>query len=204
MTGWLLTEMQVVLIQLTSTSSIEDSQSVEEMVSELEADINSRFGSLDYSPVQHYPQYLQPKEYFALLRVADLGLITSVRDGMNTASLEYIVCQEICMALSSSLNSLELHSPQGRRRHPREPHQHCPSGQRDSAVPHHDIRREDSTSFSSVRTRPKPQRASLERPIPASASLRAQGERLPSENPHPRQPAPAQSLQDKEGPHLHV
>lgn len=61
-------------------------------VSELVSKINGRFGSIHYTPVQHYPQYLQPEEYFALLRVADLGLITSVRDGMNTASLEYIIC----------------------------------------------------------------------------------------------------------------
>lgn len=71
-----------------------DSQAIETKVSELVSKINGRFGSLHYSPVQHYPQYLEPQEYFALLRVADLGLITSVRDGMNTASLEYIICQE--------------------------------------------------------------------------------------------------------------
>ena len=71
-----------------------ESQAIENKVSELVSQINGRFGSLHYTPVQHYPQYLQPQEYFALLRVAALGLITSVRDGMNTASLEYIICQE--------------------------------------------------------------------------------------------------------------
>ena len=84
----------MVLIQLTSPSSLADSQEIETRVSELVSKINGKFGSLHYSPVQHYPQYLSPQEYFALLRVADLGLITSVRDGMNTASLEYIICQE--------------------------------------------------------------------------------------------------------------
>jgi trehalose 6-phosphate synthase/phosphatase len=44
--------------------------------------------------VQHYPQYLDQDEYFALLRAGDIGLITSVRDGMNTTSLEYIICQK--------------------------------------------------------------------------------------------------------------
>jgi len=70
-----------------------ESQAIENKVSELVSQINGRFGSLHYTPVQHYPQYLQPLEYFALLRVAALALITSVRDGMNTASLEYIICQ---------------------------------------------------------------------------------------------------------------
>lgn len=85
---------KVVLIQITSPSSLKESQAIELKVSELVSKINGRFGSLHYTPVQHYPQYLQPQEYFALLRVASLGLITSVRDGMNAASLEYIIAQE--------------------------------------------------------------------------------------------------------------
>ena len=56
--------------------------------------INGTYGSLEFTPVQHYPQYLGPNEYLALLRVANVGLITSVRDGMNTTSLEYVVCQK--------------------------------------------------------------------------------------------------------------
>jgi trehalose 6-phosphate synthase/phosphatase len=56
--------------------------------------INGQYGSLGFSPVQHYPQYLTQDEYFALLRAGDIGLITSVRDGMNTTSLEYIICQK--------------------------------------------------------------------------------------------------------------
>lgn len=55
--------------------------------------INGTYGSLEFTPVQHYPQYLGLDEYLALLRVADIGLITSIRDSMNTTSLEYVVCQ---------------------------------------------------------------------------------------------------------------
>lgn len=89
---------RVVLIQVTSPTSVveetEDSgNKISKKVSELTSKINGLYGSLSYSPVQHYPQYLSRDEYFALLRVADVALITSVRDGMNTTSLEYIVCQ---------------------------------------------------------------------------------------------------------------
>jgi trehalose 6-phosphate synthase/phosphatase len=83
----------VVLIQVTSPSSLSQSSTIEHQVAELVSHINGKYGSLHYSPVHHYPQYLAPDDYFALLRVADLGLITSVRDGMNTTSLEYVVCQ---------------------------------------------------------------------------------------------------------------
>jgi trehalose 6-phosphate synthase/phosphatase len=89
---------RVVLIQVTSPTRIEDEHEEEgrkiaNKVSELVAKINGLYGSLGFSPVQHYPQYLSQEEYLTLLRCADIGLITSVRDGMNTTSLEYVVCQ---------------------------------------------------------------------------------------------------------------
>ena len=88
---------QVVLIQVTSPTSAEEKEAsgnkIAKKVSELVAKINGLYGSLGFSPVQHYPQYISQEEYFALLRAADIGLITSIRDGMNTTSLEYVVCQ---------------------------------------------------------------------------------------------------------------
>ncbi|KAF6816897.1 putative trehalose-6-phosphate synthase [Colletotrichum plurivorum] len=89
---------KVVLIQVTSPTSIEEEKEDPEnriatRVNELVMRINGMYGSLGFSPVQHYPQYLSQDEYFALLRAADIGLITSVRDGMNTTSMEYVICQ---------------------------------------------------------------------------------------------------------------
>ena len=89
----------VVLIQVTSPTSVEEEKEdaghkIEHKISSLVAKINGEYGSLSHSPVQHYTQYLSSHEYFALLRIADVGLITSVRDGMNTTSLEYVICQK--------------------------------------------------------------------------------------------------------------
>jgi len=89
---------KIVLIQVTSPTSIEDKERGTDRtaneIADLVARINGTYGSLRYAPVHHYPQYLSREEYFALLRVADLGLITSVRDGMNTTSLEYVIAQK--------------------------------------------------------------------------------------------------------------
>ncbi|KAK3110096.1 threalose-6-phosphate phosphatase [Teratosphaeriaceae sp. CCFEE 6253] len=88
---------KVVLIQVTSPTSIEDGDGKTDRtankISDLVARINGTYGSLSFTPVQHYPQYLNKEGYFALLRIADLGLITSVRDGMNTTALEYVIAQ---------------------------------------------------------------------------------------------------------------
>jgi len=90
---------KVVLIQVTSPTSMDEEKEdaankISNKISDLVARINGVYGSLSFSPVQHYPQYISKEEYFALLRIADVGLITSVRDGMNTTSLEYVICQK--------------------------------------------------------------------------------------------------------------
>ncbi|KAG0263759.1 threalose-6-phosphate phosphatase [Mortierella polycephala] len=87
-------EMQgeVVLIQVTSPPLVENLK-LEAKIAELVAHINGTYGSLNFTPVVHYHQHIDRDEYYALLSIADIGLITSVRDGMNTTSLEYIMCQ---------------------------------------------------------------------------------------------------------------
>ncbi|KAG0208753.1 threalose-6-phosphate phosphatase [Mortierella sp. GBA30] len=83
---------EVVLIQVTSPPLVENPK-LEAKIAELVAHINGTYGSLNFTPVHHYHQHIDRDEYYALLSVADIGLITSVRDGMNTTSLEYIMCQ---------------------------------------------------------------------------------------------------------------
>ncbi|OAL51906.1 alpha,alpha-trehalose-phosphate synthase-like protein subunit Tps2 [Pyrenochaeta sp. DS3sAY3a] len=91
---------KVILIQVTSPSGVHTDrgdgaqEKVVNKIADLAAKINGVYGSLDFTPVRHFPQYLSREEYFALLRIADIGLITSVRDGMNTTSMEYIICQK--------------------------------------------------------------------------------------------------------------
>ncbi|CAG8440488.1 10953_t:CDS:10 [Acaulospora colombiana] len=84
---------KVVLIQVTSPA-LTESPKLERKVAELIAHINATYGSLEYIPVHHYHNNTGEADYFALLSMADIGLITSVRDGMNTTSLEYIMCQQ--------------------------------------------------------------------------------------------------------------
>lgn len=81
---------RVVLIQITAPS-LTDSPMLERKVSELVSTINGQFGSLSHTPCIHYHQQLLREEYFALLGIADVALITSVRDGMNTTSMEFVI-----------------------------------------------------------------------------------------------------------------
>ncbi|KAI8149805.1 glycosyltransferase family 20-domain-containing protein [Fennellomyces sp. T-0311] len=84
---------KVVLIQVTDGST-SDSSKLESKVSDIVAHINGTYGSLEFTPVHHYHHHVQSDELYALLSIADAALITAVRDGMNTTSLEYIMCQQ--------------------------------------------------------------------------------------------------------------
>lgn len=42
----------------------------------------------------HSHQTIKKDEFYALLSVADLGVITPLRDGMNTTSMEFVISQE--------------------------------------------------------------------------------------------------------------
>ncbi|KAG7662988.1 TPS2 [[Candida] subhashii] len=84
---------KVVLIQVSSPL-LTHSGNVEKKATELINQINSQYGNLNHTPVLHYQMRIAKDEYLALLRVADLALITSVRDGMNTTSLEFVMCQK--------------------------------------------------------------------------------------------------------------
>ncbi|KAJ1835478.1 hypothetical protein LPJ63_001098 [Coemansia sp. RSA 2711] len=83
----------VVLIQVTQPGQSRQPR-LEAKISELVTSINSNYGSLEFMPVMYHHTFLNTDEYMALLNIADLCLITVIRDGMNTGSLEYVVCQQ--------------------------------------------------------------------------------------------------------------
>ncbi|KAG1456433.1 hypothetical protein G6F56_006833 [Rhizopus delemar] len=84
---------KVVLIQVTSPGLL-DTPALEKKANELIARINSKYGSIEFTPAHLFHQHIDRDEYYALLKVADIGLVTPVIDGMNTCSFEYVVAQE--------------------------------------------------------------------------------------------------------------
>eukprot|EP00834_Sanchytrium_tribonematis_P002793 NODE_94_length_21525_cov_0.751003.p3 type:complete len:665 gc:universal NODE_94_length_21525_cov_0.751003:5458-7452(+) len=80
---------KVVLIQMTNSGD----RKLETKVNDLVMKINGKYGSVSFSPVLHIHKMLPYDDYHALLRLANVGLFTPVRDGMNIASHEFIVCQ---------------------------------------------------------------------------------------------------------------
>ncbi|KAI9281131.1 glycosyltransferase family 20-domain-containing protein [Sporodiniella umbellata] len=84
---------KVVLLQVTAPGVLHTPE-LESKINELVSRINSKYGSIEFSPANLFNQHIDRDEYFALLKVADIGLVTPVIDGMNTSSFEYVVAQE--------------------------------------------------------------------------------------------------------------
>uniref|UniRef100_A0ACD5W4Y7 Uncharacterized protein n=1 Tax=Avena sativa TaxID=4498 RepID=A0ACD5W4Y7_AVESA len=87
---------KVVLLQIAvpTRSEVPEYQKLASQVHELVARVNGRFGTLKTTPIHHLDQSLDFDTLCALYAVTDVALVTSLRDGMNLVSYEYVACQE--------------------------------------------------------------------------------------------------------------
>src|SRR5436305_8653074 len=63
-------------------------------VSDIVTRINSTHASLAHQPLVFLKQDISRSQYMALLTVADVLIVTSLREGMNLTSHEFIFCQD--------------------------------------------------------------------------------------------------------------
>jgi trehalose-6-phosphate synthase len=78
------------------------------MVHEIVGRINGHYGTLTHVPIHHLDRQLAFHELCALYAVTDVALVTSLRDGMNLVSYEYVACQsDNAGELRSSSSSMQ-------------------------------------------------------------------------------------------------
>jgi trehalose 6-phosphate synthase len=56
--------------------------------------INGRFARLDWVPLKYINRGINRKTLMGLLRLADVGLVTPIRDGMNLVAKEFVASQD--------------------------------------------------------------------------------------------------------------
>lgn len=84
---------KVVLVQIAAPSrtDVPEYQELKRRVDGLVGDINGRFGTVGApGPVVYINQNIPQRRLTALYQLADIALVTPMRDGMNLVSLEYI------------------------------------------------------------------------------------------------------------------
>jgi len=89
---------KVVLMQIAvpSRTEVTGYQQLLSQVNRMVGKINGTFDSIKsaYPPVHHLFQSVKQDELAALYAAADMCIVSSVRDGMNLVSHEYVACQQ--------------------------------------------------------------------------------------------------------------
>lgn len=90
--GW---RDKVLLVQIAvpSRTDVPEYQKLRSMVHEIVGRINGQYGTLTHVPIYHLDRQLSFDELVALYAITDVALVTSLRDGMNLVSYEYVACQ---------------------------------------------------------------------------------------------------------------
>ncbi|TFG49829.1 MAG: bifunctional alpha,alpha-trehalose-phosphate synthase (UDP-forming)/trehalose-phosphatase [Candidatus Brocadiia bacterium] len=83
----------LVVIVVPSRVAIERYQNIKKQINELIGDINSKFGSIHWTPISYQYKNLDFDNLVALYTVSDVALVTPLRDGMNLIAKEYLACR---------------------------------------------------------------------------------------------------------------
>ncbi|KAH1222949.1 Alpha,alpha-trehalose-phosphate synthase [UDP-forming] 1 [Glycine max] len=91
--GW---HDKVVLLQIAvpTRTDVPEYQKLTSQVHEIVGRINGRFGTLTAVPIHHLDRSLDFHALCALYAITDVALVTSLRDGMNLVSYEFVACQD--------------------------------------------------------------------------------------------------------------
>ncbi|CAN6443575.1 unnamed protein product [Victoria cruziana] len=87
---------KVVLLQIAvpTRTDVPEYQRLTSQVHEIVGRINGRFGTLTAVPIHHLDRSLDFHALCALYAITDVALVTSLRDGMNLVSYEFVACQD--------------------------------------------------------------------------------------------------------------
>jgi len=80
----------LVLIVVPSRTKVEHYQQMKRQIDELVGRINGKFGSIDWTPILYHYKFIEFNKLIALYNIADVGLVTPLRDGMNLIAKEYL------------------------------------------------------------------------------------------------------------------
>ena len=86
---------RVVLIQIVVPSRVQIPRYHEfkERIDRLVGDINGRFSTSTWLPVQYHFRSLDRDDLLAHYRACDIGFVTPLKDGMNLVAKEYCACR---------------------------------------------------------------------------------------------------------------
>lgn len=87
---------RVTYLQVTpkSRSGVDEYDALQREVAEIAGHINGAMGRLDWTPVRYVNRSFSQNLLAAIYRMAKVGLVTPLRDGMNLVAKEYVAAQD--------------------------------------------------------------------------------------------------------------
>lgn len=83
-------KVSILMIVVPSRDQVEKYKELKEEVDELVGRINGRFGRINWTPIHYFYRSFPLKALSAFYKLADVALVTPMRDGMNLVCKEYI------------------------------------------------------------------------------------------------------------------
>ena len=84
----------LVMIAVPSRTGVETYQRLKHQVDELVGRINGKHGTINWMPVWYFYRYMPFDHLAALYNLADVALVTPLRDGMNLIAKEYVASKK--------------------------------------------------------------------------------------------------------------
>ena len=86
---------RVILFQVTvpSREGVAEYQTLKGRIEQLVGEINGEFSTAGWVPVQYHYKSLVRRDLISLYRMARIGFVTSLKDGMNLVAKEFCACQ---------------------------------------------------------------------------------------------------------------
>ncbi|MBR0683494.1 trehalose-6-phosphate synthase [Roseomonas eburnea] len=87
---------KISLLQIAARSreDVAEYQALRRELDRLAGDINGRFSQFDWMPLRYMTQTVARTKLAGLFRIAHIGLVTPLRDGMNLVAKEFVAAQD--------------------------------------------------------------------------------------------------------------
>ena len=86
-------KVSFVQISAPSREDVAAYQQIREQLESVAGAINGHWSDLDWTPIRYLNQNFAREDVLALMRVAQVGYVTPLRDGMNLVAKEYVAAQ---------------------------------------------------------------------------------------------------------------
>lgn len=85
--------VSLVLVVAPSRTKVQEYKQLKKSIDQIVGRINGRFGQLNWQPIWYLYQSVSQDELIGFYKQSDVLLVTSLRDGMNLVSKEYVASQ---------------------------------------------------------------------------------------------------------------